>query len=192
MKDNRKKIGIDIDGVLSNFVKTFRNLNNELHGTSIVDDPTDWDFKNWNLSPDQLKQSWSKLSQYHNFWETLEKQNDVKNIHLELLDDMAKLYFITTRTSTLGDPVEKQTNRWIKNIFQIQCPTVIVTNEKGPVVAALDLDAFIDDNYTNLVSIDKYSPETQLYYRIFSYRVQPDIDVIEVNNFHDFVVDVLK
>lgn len=192
MKDLRKKIGIDIDGVLANFIHHFRILNNTLHNVTITEDPTDWDFQNWGLTNHQLSMSWAELQKTEGFWTSLKKCDDVKQSHIDVLDDKAQLFFVTTRASTVGMPREKQTNDWLKKTFRIKHPTVIVTSNKGLVAAALELDAFIDDNYDNLWSVYFHSPKTKLYYRTSTYQVPTYIPLTEVDCFHDFVVDVLK
>jgi uncharacterized HAD superfamily protein len=185
----RKRIGIDIDGVLANFISQFRNLNNTLHSVNITEEAKDWNFSNWGLTPEQFSMSWRHLSQTINFWVDLPVNSDIQLDDLKYLDDNYELYFITTRATSAGLPVEKQTNIWLKK-QGFEHPTVIVTKEKGPVASALKLDAFIDDNYDNLLSVHIFSPYTKLFYRLSTYSVANEIGAVEVNSFNEFVTHI--
>ena len=98
------------------------------------------------------------------------------------------VYFITNRRQGAGFPIEQQTQMWLSDLG-IQFPTVIVTKDKGPIVAALELDVFVDDKYANMVSIEKHSPKTKLFF-----MTQPQNEELEipknwtrVNDFMSFV-----
>lgn len=192
MADKRKVIGVDIDGVLANFIEAFRDLNERVHETKIIVEPTDWDFGNWGLSKEQLSQSWKELAKTPNFWENLNRLDDIKGEDLYRLDKEAKLYFITNRLSCVGRPLEFQTAWWLYNKFGFQFPTVIVTPNKGIVAKALKLDAFIDDYYDNMISIAEQSPNTDLYYKLSTYSVTGSVALTTVNSFGEFVEAVLK
>ncbi len=102
------------------------------------------------------------------------------------------MYYITTRAYCDGSPTEKHTASWLSAKFGLSYPTVIVSKNKGAVAAALELDAFIDDNYDNLVSVAMQRPNADLYYRLSPYSVVGDFDFVDVTGFSEFVDLVLK
>lgn len=93
MIDNRKKIGVDIDGVLAEFPKKFAEVINRLYGCNICEPPTSWDFANWNLTKAQLSGAWAAISQTSNFWETLSLMDDVDLRDLYRLNQTCKIFY---------------------------------------------------------------------------------------------------
>lgn len=188
----RLKIGCDVDGVLANFSGEFRQVINKLYNLNIQDDPADWEMSNWGLSKEQMDVAWKQVSTTSDFWTRLSLLPDVHMADTFKLEQNAQLFFITNRLSTFGMPLEKQTAFWLKVKCWIQYPTVIVTKNKGRVASALDLDAFIDDYYSNLEDIHLHSPSTKLYYKMSTYSVEPSIPVTPIHKFSDFVTEVLN
>lgn len=162
------KIGIDVDGVLADFVEGFRPLARRVTGKPCEGDQKLWDFNDWGLTEEDISTCWNHLKNTANFWMDLNPYPDAY-----LVTPLSKdhtLYFITTRVPTKGSSVEYQTAAWIYTYFGILYPTVIVTKHKGRVARALELDAFIDDKKENLYNIAYRSPSTKLYIRSHSYN----------------------
>ncbi len=156
------KIGIDVDGVLYDFVSAFRETAQRKF--SMRDFPTfssDWDFSNWGLTPDEYKSLWTKIRGSLDWFLENERPYPFAIESLNLLRDH-ELSFITTRCSTQGDPVLRQTQLQI-NKLGVEFPTVIVRSDKGPVVSGLALDFYIDDYVENLYRVEMCSPSTKLF-----------------------------
>lgn len=146
--------------MLADFIGAFRSIAEGITGRKLPE-PSDWAFSNWGLTPEELQKCWQMVEQTPNFW--LAVFPKVSRETMQALDKAYRLYFITSRFVTEGEPIEVQTARWLMFWFGIDYPTVIVTNAKGPIAAALGLDAFIDDRAKNLTEIHEHSPYTRLF-----------------------------
>ena len=155
------KIGIDVDGVVYNFVSAFRELAIQTFGKDFSVFSSDWDFSNWGLSPEEYKHLWTRVRNSVDWFLENEKPYSFAVESLSRLKDH-ELYFITTRASTQGDTVLRQTQLQL-NRLGIEFPTVIVRSDKGPVVAGLGLDFYVDDYVENLKRAEKCSPNTKLF-----------------------------
>jgi uncharacterized HAD superfamily protein len=148
------KIGIDIDGVLSNFNRGFIDLIEKETGKTLpaLDDtyPDEWNYhKRW-VTPEQDKKIWAEI-RTSMFWFELEPyaQTPITLVRLrELRAQGHEIYFITTRP---GELAKLDTEQWLKK-WGMSNPTVLIAgNEKakGQLAAGLGLDAFIDDKPEN-------------------------------------------
>lgn len=160
--ERTEKIGVDVDDVLADFLSRFKTLSVAYTGKpeSYWTDPVDWEFSNFNYSPDEFKFLWWVVASTDNFWLSLEK--------LPYTSELSKMrfhpIFITSRLQTKGDSVELQTATWLKEKFGIEYPTVIVTHEaKGELVKHLGLRAFIDDKAKNCLDVLKHNPKCRVY-----------------------------
>lgn len=163
------KLGIDVDDVLADFVGAFKQIVEQSAGKLITEDPVDWEFSNWHLTPEQLSAAWKRVEETENFWYTLARSPGANPLDLMRLDQKHTLFFITSRILTEGLPTEKQTAMWLNHRLGVMYPTVIVTNgmSKGPIIKALQLDAFIDDRPKNLCAAP---PDVALYLRDTSHN----------------------
>jgi uncharacterized HAD superfamily protein len=164
MSDKRPRIGIDCDGVLSDFVKGFLTLTKK-HFQKPEPDiwiQNTWDFDDI-LTKEEVSQTWAILKSTKNWWTTLDPMPDSTDLK-HLSDKEARVYFLTKRVPTIGEPVEVQTADWLSSVYGIQYPTVIVVeDQKGPLAKALELDFFLDDHWNNCLSVQKDSPETEVW-----------------------------
>jgi len=165
MKDNRLKIGVDLDGVLSNFIKKYREICMDISGRELPLISSDWNQTNWNLEKKQHDEAWEVVKSTHSFYRYLDVLPGASISSVVRLAKVHRLYFITTRPPTEGSPIEIQSAGWLAGRFALNYPTVIVADNKGPVAKGLALDAFIDDKPENLTDIHEYSPSTKLYLR---------------------------
>jgi|SRR5882672_1406648 len=153
LKDNRLKIGVDVDDVLADFIGTFRLICQEVTGRELPERPNTWMWDNWNLKPEELEAGWKKVQQTYNFHTTLKSCADLEGFDFYEFSQKHRLFYITTRYPNHGDPVEIQTAQWLHWYFNQEFPTVIVTPNKGAVAKALNLDVFIDDRAKNLLDV---------------------------------------
>ena len=80
------------------------------------------------------------------------------------LNDAHDLYFITDRFDTKGLSATRQTVDWIAYYLVGRPPAgVIVAKKKGPVAAALGLDAFLDDKPENCLDVCDAVPNCRVY-----------------------------
>lgn len=153
------RYGIDIDGVLANFVQGFASLGEEFQGTHY-----EWnlDLSSWGLglTREQEQAGWRKVTADPNFWLNLDVLNRFPQ---ELLKPMDVVYFITKRKETPGRSTAQDAARWLRNKQNIELPTVLALDNKGETCRALKVDAFIDDKPENCWDVMKESPNTKVF-----------------------------
>ena len=152
MADKRPAIGLDLDGVCAQFSPKFIQMANKEFGLNLKpEDQTDWDFHSLGLTEAQCGVIYNQIHEYENFWMKLDPMPFTSALSAEM--DKYRIYFITSRMSAPGLPLEDQTAHWIRTQFYIPNPTVIVTNNKGEVAKALELDYFLDDRPENCLDV---------------------------------------
>jgi hypothetical protein len=188
MKDTRLKIGIDLDGVVSNFIQKYREICIGICGHDLPHESSDWNQTNWNLDKEVHNKAWGIIKNTHSFYRYLEVLPGVSIVSMIRLSKAQRLFFITTRPPTEGAPIEIQSAAWLVNNFSIAYPTVIVADNKGPIAKGLGLDAFIDDKPENLLDVHEYSPETKLFVRSQAWNEKfTHPSVTRVDDFNAFV-----
>lgn len=151
----RLNIGFDVDDVLADFQGKFVELCHARFGKPALDyRPSDWNWSTAGLTPAQIDEAWSCVKATRNFWENLRVAEGAGwNALLKLASH--RLFFITARVPTTGHTEEDQTAMFLRQHFNLDFPTVVVTANKGPIAAALQLDYFIDDRPKNCLEVQK-------------------------------------
>ena len=186
----RRIIGFDLDDVIFDFIDHFRGFAAEMAGREIIDRPVDWAMSNWALTKEQMDDAWK------NFLSTDEFQNlrPCKDVAYKAMHALAKdhtLYFITARP---GDNAQYTAARSVRDHLKIELPTVIVTDNKGPVVAALGIEAFIDDRPKNLIQVWEHAPATKLFLRDQAHNRdwhEKSIGAARVHTLDEFLEEIL-
>jgi len=155
------KIGIDVDGVVYDFVSAFRGLAQQTFGKDFPTTSSDWDFSNWGFTADEYKHLWTRVRGSLDWFLDNERPYSFAVESLSRLKNH-ELYFITTRCPTQGESVLRQTQLQL-NKLGVEFPTVVVRFDKGPVVKGLSLDFYIDDYVENLKRAEECSPNTKLF-----------------------------
>lgn len=144
------KIGIDIDGVIANFMHHFSILSRNMYGEHLPileseDEILNWDIhKFYPLTEEQIINVFDEINNMDTFWMQL-NLIDVKNwirFKDEFNNKEFEVYFITSRIN--GKNLHYQTVEWLtyngwKN------PQVIFANKKHDAINLLNIDYFIDD-----------------------------------------------
>ena len=158
----RLKIGMDVDGVISDFVFAFRREAKVVFHKNFPTTNTDWDFADWGLSAKDISKVWRHIKGIKDWFYLHVPARKGATSNLPYLDALHELTFITTRIQTEGLPIRRQTQMALDEIGA-NSPVVIVTKEKGPIARDLQLDAFIDDKPENLTDVHRDSPTTKLF-----------------------------
>lgn len=154
-------IGVDIDGVLSNFTRSARELCKSLFNGKPDDRlvQTGWGFDSLGLSKEDEDVMWREIDSIPNWWTT---HAALQGTHLlKPLCDKHRVVFITNRKDGVGLPVDKQSAVWLTRTFHIFHPAVLLSNDKGPLVKALKLDYYIDDRPKNVLEVIQSAPRCQ-------------------------------
>src|SRR5262245_48533031 len=127
-----KKLGIDVDGVVADFVSGFYKLGNKMCGTGHVLPPTTWDFED-KFTKEQYKAIWAELRTTPNFWESLRPLPGTGK--LKSLPKDVQPIFVTQRLTTAGKSPYAQTCAFLRNWFYISYPCVLVVENAADKVA---------------------------------------------------------
>jgi hypothetical protein len=107
------------------------------------------------LTRRQERQLWDEVLQIENFWETLD---ETEPGIIQRLADLARVrrwetIFLTSRPRTAGDPVQIQSQRWLR-AHGFELPSLfVVSTSRGKIAAALELDVVVDDRPENCLDI---------------------------------------
>ena len=159
--ENRQMIfGIDVDGVLANFVAGFSELIIDLtHENRFPynywydrEYPPTWDWpQHYGYSPEQIDRVWTAVKESPVFWSSLAPLPGVAD--LQRIPPHSRVYFITSR---MGSTALSQTQAWIQqHLFQFVKRrewSAVISSHKGLVALGLDLDFYIDDYHKNVNS----------------------------------------
>jgi uncharacterized HAD superfamily protein len=146
------KLGIDIDGVLADFMGGFSALTEQEFGIKL---PQPWQTYDWHkdngVTPEQTNYLW-ELIKSGPFYGTLMPLPGALDA-IERLNKLSlkdhDIYFITSRNGTL---TKFWTEMWLK-FHGMDMPTVLLTKDKGAAAKALGLDVFVDDKPENNLDV---------------------------------------
>jgi hypothetical protein len=103
----------------------------------------------------KLDKVWETIAATPDFWTTLEPIDTgaVRRIKEMTVHHGWEVFFITQRPKTAGEPVQRQTQRWL--VAQgFDWPSVIaLPGSRGKAAAALSLDYVVDDSSKNCVDV---------------------------------------
>lgn len=190
---NRLRIGVDIDGVLAEFVPSAREVAKKLFNGRPNDNliQRSWSFDSLGITKDEENLLWKTIDETPNWWTTLDRNVGASTLKMKLLMETCMVTFITNRKDgVVGLPIEQQSQIWLKDKFHIYNPTVLIMNDKGPLLNALKLDYFIDDRPKNVDECCQYAPRCQAALLDATYN-QEFIYGWRVNTFDEFVDAVL-
>jgi hypothetical protein len=150
-----------MDGVLADFAAAYRDIEARLFGPTVpgpADDP-EKEAAVEVRAPGEIRRRngvvWDTIRATHDFWTTLQpiEPDAVRRIHEMMLRHPWEVFFITQRPATMGDTVQRQTQRWlVQQGFDL--PSVLVIpGSRGAAAGAIRLDYHVDDSPTNCVDV---------------------------------------
>jgi 5'(3')-deoxyribonucleotidase len=162
---NLKVVGCDLDDVLADFIGTFIQMAHDKFGipADVTLRPDSWSWDNMGWTKEQQDEIWQAVHDTFNFWSRIDVLPGVNPDLVNLLSQRTKMYFPTARAQSVGDDVAVQSARFLLNNFSIPFPTVIVSNEKGPLAGILKYDYFIDDRDKNCLDVKLARPECKVF-----------------------------
>lgn len=181
------RIGIDIDGVLADFVPDYQRLHVKLTGRDTFVEGDNIDPPTWHwpalrgYTPAETSTVWATIMADPNFWKRLVPMrhniDSLSRVYRGLGEAGHEVYFVTTRIGILA---KQQTEMWLRQwVVGFGAPggpevTVLIARfgQKGLIAKGLGLDCFIDDNYDNCVEVVRDSPATRTYLLNRRYNAQ--------------------
>jgi hypothetical protein len=147
------RVGFDVDGVIANFNKTFRETAAWIEGAAASHNRPDPAGRA--LAADAMKRVWDHISRTSQWWLQLEayEPDQIQRLYRTSRERRWEVYFMTTRPSSAGETTQFQTQWWLEcNGFPL--PSVLtVPGSRGDAANALKLDIAVDDRLTNCVDI---------------------------------------
>jgi hypothetical protein len=147
------RVGFDVDGVIANFNKTFRETAARIEGDAGSHNRSDPAGRA--LAADAMKRVWDHISRTAQWWLQLEayEPEQIQRLYKTSRERRWEVYFMTTRPSSAGETTQFQTQWWLEcNGFPL--PSVLtVPGSRGDAANALKLDIAVDDRLTNCVDI---------------------------------------
>lgn len=158
------RIAVDIDGVLSNFTKSFCNVINQRYCNLIPPNyqPPDWNYSD-KLTPEMMKLCLGDVLKTRNVWleeEPLVGAQQMRNRIGTLKSAGITVYYVTHRPPTIGYDSLTQTNMWLRSqsLLEANTSTVVVNSseDKDALYKMLGIKFSIDDRpeTVNAVSIN--------------------------------------
>lgn len=154
------RIGVDIDDVVSDYVRAMVLHYNKVYGTGYSYN----DIKYWNLYETLVELETAEGMKafldsyvYHPDFENIPAVTDAVDSIKLLIEDGHEIYFITSRTSKSID----RTYKWLAK-HGLPIERVFFNKDKGWLAQHLKLDFHIDDGVHNLQSVHEGSPDTAL------------------------------
>lgn len=152
----KMNIGIDMDGVCSDFTFSFLRLAKELglHKGEINGAAGQPQFG----FPFSVDPVWKMVDSIPNWWMTLPSLMSGEDVFWinEAIHHVG-VTFLTARKSGSGFPIETQTRLWLLSMgVQAEHPSVLVhanLNDKGKICVDLGVTHFLDDKLENLVDM---------------------------------------
>lgn len=178
------RIGIDVDGVLADFVNPYIERVIAVTGEDRFP-PRPFEVTEWLTAQAYGYTGWqadaAMVSIYVDpfFWQNLPPYPNTKDDLVAIggfIEKGHEVYFITARA---GVRVKRQTERWLAahthGEAELPVYTVLISEEKGACAAALDLDAYLDDRPDNLLAVHKQAPTTHtgMMTRPWNMKYQP-------------------
>ena len=171
------RIGFDLDGVLADlhtaFARTAKQLYPELDdaaiesgdigssppdtsdGQAAVEEAPPAPEQDVPLSRQQSDAVWAHLEAMENFWETLGEiePGAIRRLAQLAEDRRWEVIFITSRPNSAGLTVQRQSQRWLRQLG-FDLPSVFVVHgSRGRVCDALRLDVLVDDRPDNCLDV---------------------------------------
>lgn len=186
------RIGFDIDGVLANFPPAYEKLFVEVTGENRFapftpdEGPVSWNWPSdaYGYTSAQTSEVWRRIKASKTFWyelETMPAFSLFRDWFMFL--EGAELYFVTARP---GTQTKWQTELWFQKHLNFR-PTVLISEEKGMVCRALNLDYYVDDKAENIVDVGVKSPNTKAYLLDRAYNRHMNPGGVRLANLAEFL-----
>lgn len=155
------KLGVDVDGVLADFNRGYLSILEHVSGGKKCElstsgaEPNCWHWpERYGYTKAHADEAWRVIKASPMFWASLPPYLETEAVISTLRELYAhehEVYFITNR---MGLHPHAQTLGWLMN-QGFPLPTVLVSEDKGPIAKGLKLTHFIDDKPENCWEVDE-------------------------------------
>lgn len=150
------RIGLDLDGVLAQFIPAYRTLLWQLQPgepPTVTGDPREWHFEGGEgFTSETVRRAWDRIIRFPTWWEFLAPYPDARIFIRSLARLPVAPVFVTTRPQDEHGETQAVTERWVHRHLGVTWP-VVITDDKAREAQALGLSALVDDRPENLASL---------------------------------------
>ncbi len=153
------RLGIDCDGVLSDFTRGYLAVLKEASGGKMCSlheshgEPDCWYWPTkYGYTKEEDAKAWELIKKSPTFWADLPAYLETApalDVLSQIYAEGHEVYFITNRP---GLATHAQTSMWLMQ-HGYPMPLVLVREQKGPVVQGLGINFFIDDKPSNCYEV---------------------------------------
>jgi hypothetical protein len=146
MPDMSLRVALDMDGVLADFRRAFRDT-----GTP----PDDGVAERGPMAPRDINRTWRAIGRTPQWWLglTAYEPEQIERLYRISRERRWEIYFITTRPPSAGETPQFQTQWWLET-QGFKLPSVLtVPGSRGELANALRLDLLIDDRLMNCMEV---------------------------------------
>lgn len=186
-----KRIGLDLDGCVSDFVEAFFKISNRMFGTD-YSIQTQWDFDD-KYSKAQTAMIWDEIKRTPDFWQTLRPEQGTSRLRYPIKN--MELVFVTSRIPTLGHTAREQSCAWLREHFHITHPFVIVVDhpsQKTAIVKALNMVSFIDDKRSTIEEMHQLGLRSYARLQPYNCKTPFPEGVRPVEDLNEYLEEELK
>ncbi len=153
IKKEKRKLGIDFDDVLIDFVTHLTYFHNNKYNTSLKkDDITTWDLHAvWEVNKDEAIRRTHEFIISRDHMEIVPMKDAVEVLHR--LTQHFELIIITARDKTIGHTADYLIEKHFKSLFQevhFLYEDGVKKETKGDLCKKLGIDFFVDDSVSNI------------------------------------------
>jgi hypothetical protein len=145
------RVGFDVDGVLADFHKAFRETAAKMDSETGGQDER----QARPLNAEAMKRVWNQIGRTSQWWVHLEAYEPAEIVRLYEMSRQNRweVYFMTTRPSSAGETTQFQTQWWLERHGFPMPAVMTVPGSRGDAANAIKLDIAVDDRLTNCVDI---------------------------------------
>lgn len=153
------RIGVDVDGVLCDFINGFCDLAHDFYGKDLPRTPDCWNWADQHLTKEEHQDLWKHIETDPRWWGDLDPLNRV--MHGPLIRRWARSHDLFAITTRPGAGSQWRTGVWLEDHFATPISVIVTRNarDKAKVARALDLTHFVDDNPDNIRAVMIEIPE---------------------------------
>lgn len=156
---SKRVVVFDVDGVLADFIYAFTTAGDRMFpGQYVVERSVDR--KRWHgMSARTDQKIWDMIHEQPSWWKSLPAMVDDDTFErINRLCANDAVYFVTARHVSAKQPTEQ----WLRE-HGVKNPTVVLSDKKGDVCAAVGATHAIDDKIGNAVAISYIARKTRAY-----------------------------
>jgi hypothetical protein len=155
------RVGFDMDGVLADFRRAFRETGQQVAPSAREGGRAE----RAEMNAREVKRTWNAIGRTPQWWLGLQayEPEQIERLYRESRERRWEVYFLTTRPPSAGETPQFQTQWWLE-AQGFKLPSVLtVPGSRGELANALRLDVIVDDRVMNCMEVIAASQAKAIY-----------------------------